>query len=65
MLKSNWIVRLEYLHYDFGSAHPQITSTTVGFPSTADRGGNQTLDVVRAGLSYKFGPDSRQERVIE
>ena len=81
LLRSDWIVRLEYLHYDFGGAHPQITSTTVGFPtadgaeikhstsyapvcptnsartSTADRGGNQTLDVVRAGLSHKFSPD--------
>ncbi|WP_128970346.1 outer membrane protein [Bradyrhizobium tropiciagri] len=60
VLRSNWIARLEYLHYDFGSAHEQVTSINPGSPllSSADRGGSQTLDVVRAGLSYKFGADA-------
>lgn len=58
LLGSNWIGRLEYLHYDFGSAHLQFIAITPGLPSSADRGGSQTLDVVRAGLSYKFGGDA-------
>jgi outer membrane immunogenic protein len=52
----NWIGRIEYLHYDFGAAQEfnVVTSTS---PSIwrADRGGRQSFDVVRAGLSYKFG----------
>ncbi len=54
---TNWIGRLEYLHYDFGHSRGSAVSTTtfpgqVGSVSTV---GNQTIDVVRAGLSYKFG----------
>ncbi|CAN5546544.1 hypothetical protein BH11PSE4_BH11PSE4_00560 [soil metagenome] len=53
---SNWIVRAEYLHYDFGGTEP--TSSFVTTPASdnrIDRAGRQTLDTVRAGLSYKFG----------
>jgi opacity protein-like surface antigen len=55
---SNWIARLEYLHYDFGTVEPAITvtSTVAGSPSSAERGGRQTIEAVRAGLSYKFTP---------
>jgi outer membrane immunogenic protein len=52
----NWIGRIEYLHYDFGGA--QTTSVvTSSFPDIwrTDGAGRQTLDVLRAGLSYKFG----------
>ncbi len=55
---SNWIARLEYLHYDFGtveSAEVQ-TSTDPASQSFAERGGHQTIEAVRAGLSYKFTP---------
>lgn len=55
---SNWIGRLEYLHYDFGSAHTTqsvINTGLPGFTNFADRAGSQKIDVVRAGLSYKFG----------
>ncbi|MGY8636564.1 hypothetical protein RAD15_29240 [Bradyrhizobium sp. 14AA] len=55
---SNWIARLEYLHYDFGKVEPTFTtvSTDVGVPTTIEKGGRQTIDTVRAGLSYKFTP---------
>ena len=55
---SNWIARLEYLHYDFGSIETTNSSisTVAGTPSTADKGGRQTIDTVRAGVSYKFTP---------
>lgn len=54
----NWIARLEYLHYDFGTvqATTSQTSTVVGVPSISERGGRQTIDTVRAGVSYKFTP---------
>lgn len=52
----NWIGRIEYLHYDFGAAQETgvVTSTIPGI-WRADRAGRQSFDVVRAGLSYKFG----------
>jgi outer membrane immunogenic protein len=52
---TNWIGRVEYLHYDFGAVEP--TQTIVNNPpvgSLADRAGRQTIDVVRGGISYKF-----------
>ena len=56
LMGSNWIGRLEYLHYDFGqsrsSSSTLIEGQSFGTPRT---GGDQTIDVVRAGLSYKFG----------
>ena len=53
---SNWVGRVEYLHYDFGSVNPFRSSTsTVGNASFSDRSGSQTYDILRAGLSYKFG----------
>jgi opacity protein-like surface antigen len=55
---SNWIARLEYLHYDFGTVESTTvtTSTVPGTPSLADRGGRQTIETVRAGVSYKLTP---------
>jgi opacity protein-like surface antigen len=50
---SNWLARLEYLHYDFGDSGNNFSTT--GAPSTTS--GHLTADVVRAGLSYKFGQD--------
>ena len=57
---SNWLARLEYLHYDFGNSG----GTRQGFidPNEADgigivkldRAGRLTTDVVRAGIDYKF-----------
>jgi outer membrane immunogenic protein len=48
---SNWLARIEYLHFDFRDSGNSI-STEGFFNSTSD---NLTVDVVRAGLSYKFG----------
>jgi outer membrane immunogenic protein len=52
---TNWIGRLEYLHYDFGALQTVFSETTAGV-TTSNRSGSQTIEVVRAGLSYKFGP---------
>ncbi|MEH2473128.1 opacity protein-like surface antigen [Nitrobacteraceae bacterium AZCC 2161] len=54
---SNWIGRLEYLHYDFGTIEGTFTSSSTNPAASVstDRGGRQTIDVVRAGVSYKFG----------
>jgi outer membrane immunogenic protein len=54
---SNWLFRVEYLHYDFGdqlsSVGTQVSPLiTQNFGRTS---GTLTADVVRAGLSYKFG----------
>ena len=58
---SNWIGRFEYLHYDFGSVVGSNSSSGI-FSSPNDflRSGNQTIDVVRAGISYKFGYGMQQ-----
>ena len=56
---SNWIARVEYLHYDFGTVENtgSFSSTDPTVSASADRGGRQTIEVVRAGVSYKFGAD--------
>jgi outer membrane immunogenic protein len=48
----NWLGRLEYLHYDFGTS---LSSSTVsaGTTSVANEG-RLTTDVVRLGLSYQL-----------
>jgi len=54
---TNWIGRIEYLHYDFGTVEDTTAvSTTPATPggTFADSAGRQTIDVVRGGLSYKF-----------
>jgi outer membrane immunogenic protein len=55
---SNWVARLEYLHYDFGGveATNSSVSTVAGVASVVDKPGRQTIDTVRAGVSYKFTP---------
>jgi opacity protein-like surface antigen len=47
---SNWLARVEYLHYDFGDSG-SFSSSDGSFRTS----GHLTVDVVRAGLSYKFG----------
>ena len=56
LFKSNWLGRLEYLHYDFGQSQTSAISMYYAGPWPRT-GGNLTADVVRAGLSYKFDPD--------
>jgi opacity protein-like surface antigen len=56
----NWLGRIEYLHYDFDRFDTfQQTNTTDGVVrlDTRATSGRQTIDVVRAGLSYKFAPN--------
>jgi outer membrane immunogenic protein len=62
MINSNWIARLEYLHYDFSnsSSTVSIPVTCAGFAAGSTCGSNATssnnsIDAVRVGLSYKFG----------
>src|SRR4051794_7914820 len=58
-INGNWLFRVEYLHYDFGrSATAAAGNFTAGFPTVSTSGllgGNRTVDVVRAGVSLKFG----------
>ncbi len=51
---TNWLGRVEYLHYDFGKAST-FTSTDPG--DEVITRGNLRFDVVRAGLSYMLGGD--------
>jgi len=56
---SNWLARVEYLHYDFGKS--EVSSETGSLPFTS---GRVTADVVRAGLGYKFGQDTVIGRTV-
>ena len=53
-----WIGRIEYLHYDFGQVEQAGTyiSNIPGNPSVIERPGRQTIDTVRAGVSYRLLP---------
>jgi outer membrane immunogenic protein len=56
LMGSNWIARLEYLHHDFGrSRGATSTVATVPGQSSNSPAGDQTIDILRAALSYKFG----------
>jgi outer membrane immunogenic protein len=58
---SNWLFRVEYLHYNFGDqggfTGTGVTNSTQGttVSATSLTTGHLTADVVRAGISYKFG----------
>jgi outer membrane immunogenic protein len=52
LFDTNWLARLEYLHYDFGNSGSGADSQSLLSQTT----GNLTVDVIRAGLSYKFDP---------
>ncbi len=56
VLDTNWLARLEYLHYDFGNSGSFVGPPTAAV-ITSQSSGDLTVDVVRAGLSYKFDPD--------
>jgi len=53
---NNWILRLEYLHYQFGGVSSTVTGKDpIGLPiATTFNFGDLKLDTVRAGISYKF-----------
>jgi opacity protein-like surface antigen len=54
LMDTNWLARVEYLHYDFGDSGSSFSTSSTGSSLTS---GHLTTDVVRAGLSYKFGQD--------
>jgi opacity protein-like surface antigen len=53
---SNWLLRVEYLHYDFGDSGSSFQSISGGGPtgSSVSTSGHLTADVVRTALSFKF-----------
>ena len=52
----HWVARVEYLHYEFVTSETVNSQTVVGAVGTnfREKADNQTIDVIRAGLSYKF-----------
>jgi outer membrane immunogenic protein len=56
-LSDNWIVSAEYLHVDLGKikASGPISDTGGTVNSALDFSSNLQSDIVRAGISYKFG----------
>jgi outer membrane immunogenic protein len=57
----NWLLRGEWLHYDFGRQDNSSLFTSLAFPPPISTGldnsnSRTTVDVARAALSYKFPP---------
>jgi outer membrane immunogenic protein len=54
---TNWLARVEYLHYDFGNSGSSVTGFTsngsIIFNSNTTSH-HLTTDVVRAGIDCKF-----------
>lgn len=61
MLTANWIARTEYLHADFGTLSDRFnlsdSACNIGFGGPCGVSWSRRLDydIVRAGISYKFG----------
>jgi outer membrane immunogenic protein len=51
---NNWLVRFEYLHYQFGGISSIVTDSIDPTQFVNFGFGDLTIDTVRAGLSYKF-----------
>jgi outer membrane immunogenic protein len=58
LCNTNWLVRLEYLHYDFGNSNSAFDDSTtngvVTLVSNSSTSQHLTTDVVRTGISYKL-----------
>jgi outer membrane immunogenic protein len=57
LLDTNWLVRIEYLHYDFGARASNFEVFAIAGAPTQTFGtttGHLTIDAVRAGFDYKF-----------
>jgi opacity protein-like surface antigen len=57
-ITDHWLLRVEYLHYDFGTGASNFAASTSGGVTTittSSQGGHLTVNVVRAGLSLRFG----------
>jgi outer membrane immunogenic protein len=50
--QTNWLGRVEYLHYDFGRTGAVSSTSALSTISTVE--GHLTTDVVRAALSYQL-----------
>ncbi len=62
MATANWHLRLEYLHYAFNSNTTVVAPCTTCNPGFLAGNGNfswsnASLNVIRAGLSYRLGPN--------
>ncbi len=62
MATANWLMRIEYLHYAFNSNTTVLAPCTTCGPGFLSGTGNfswsnASLNVIRAGLSYKLGPN--------
>ena len=60
MATANWLLRLEYLHYALNSGRTVTVACSLCGPGFLSGNGNfawtnASLDVIRAGLSYKIG----------
>ena len=54
---NNWLLRGEWLHYDFGRVtHPNLVAPPFGCCGEDNFSFRTTVDVARAALSYKFSP---------
>jgi outer membrane immunogenic protein len=52
---TGWIGRIEYLHYEFGTSQTvNVVTSSNPLSNFAEKADNQTINVVRGGLSYKF-----------
>jgi outer membrane immunogenic protein len=51
----HWMLRAEYLHYDFGTVFNLIGPGAT--PAVDNLNARTAVDVVRGGVSYKFGPE--------
>jgi outer membrane immunogenic protein len=52
----NWLLRAEWLHYDFGRQDNSGLFTTFSQTPIDNINSHTTVDVARAALSYKFSP---------
>jgi outer membrane immunogenic protein len=52
-LLGRWLLRAEYLHYDFGTVSNMFGSVDTN-PPVDSFNARSTFDVVRGGVSYKF-----------
>lgn len=52
---SNWTVRAEYLHYDFGKANYELGKAPLTDKTIPTKTIEHDADVFRLGVNYKFG----------
>src|SRR5262249_44923844 len=56
-LAERWLLRGEWLHYDFGTiTHPNLVAPPFDGSSEDNFNFRTRVDVARAAISYRFGP---------